>query len=426
MDVRREFKQIDLGPVPLDWAVKKLGQLGKVVRGASPRPAGDPRYFGGNSVPWLTVASLTNISESQLFVWDTASKLTEAGAKYSRALSKGTLVIVNSGARTLGVSKILGIDCCANDGIAALIDQEAGDARFICYFINSKIDRLRRVVAAGNDQLNLNTTRIAAISVPFPPPEEQQKIADALWDVDRFIEALERCVEKKRLLKQGTAQDLLSGKRRLPGFYAKWREQSFGEIFNFYPTATNSRADLGEHGDTFYIHYGDIHTRFHTYLNFALELPPRIDGDKCRNAALVRNGDWIMADASEDYGGVGKSVEIVSLPEGERAVAGLHTFLLRERGQTFAPRFKGHLGNLKSLHTQYIRVMSGMKVFGVSKAALRNIVLPIPPLHEQVAIVDILDDMGTEIATLEQKLGKARQIKRGMMQELLTGRIRLA
>ena len=280
----------------------------------------------------------------------------------------------------------------------------------------------------------IGTTSVAAIygrdlvklRIPLPPTKaEQEAIAGALSDADALIESLEKLTAKKRQIKQGAMQELLTGKTRLPGFGGDWEERSFGEIFDYYPTATNSRSDLDSAGDTYYIHYGDIHMRFHSHLDFSVQLPPRIPRIQCRKAALLRNGDWVMADASEDYDGVGKSIEIQGLKEGVNAVAGLHTFLLREKAATFVPGFKGHLGSLKSLHDQFLRVATGMKVFGVSKAALQDLLLPIPEHDEQIAIAAILSDMDAEIAALETKLQKARQVKQGMMQELLTGRIRL-
>lgn len=204
-----------------------------------------------------------------------------------------------------------------------------------------------------------------------------------------------------------------------------WDLVSFGEVFEFLPTATNARADLSRDGDTYYIHYGDIHTRLHEHLNFQINKPPRIPREKCRNAAFLRTGDWIMADASEDFEGVGKSIEVIGLAENEKAVSGLHTFLLREKKPTFAPGFKGYLGGANFLRRQYLRVMTGMKVYGVSKSALRNLLLPVPPIDEQTAMVEILDDMNAQISALDAKVEKARQVKRGSMQELLMGRVRL-
>ncbi|MDD5321812.1 MAG: restriction endonuclease subunit S, partial [Methylococcales bacterium] len=254
---------------------------------------------------------------------------------------------------------------------------------------------------------------------------EQEAIAEALSNADALIESLEQLIAKKRHIKQGAMQELLTGKKRLAEFSGDWEVKTFGEVFDYHSTATNSRNDLTEDGDSYYIHYGDIHTRFHNHLDFKIDQPPRIKRSKCRNATLVKNRDWVMADASEDFDGVGKSIEIIGLEEGTAAVAGLHTFLLREKTLTFAPGFKGHLGNLKSLHDQFLRVATGMKVFGVSKTALRDLLLPIPPPPEQTAIAIILSDMDAEIAALETRLAKTRALKQGMMHNLLTGRIRL-
>ena len=264
------------------------------------------------------------------------------------------------------------------------------------------------------------------IQIPVPRSKNEQiAIAKSLNDTDELIDSLERLIAKKRQIKQGVMQDLLSGKRRLAGYNDPWLEKSFGEIFDFLPTATNPRSDLREDIGAYYVHYGDIHTRFHSHLNFRSQQPSRIDLSKCKNAALLKNGDWIMADASEDLDGVGKCIEIAGLGDGDQAVSGLHTFLLRERQSTFVHGFKGHLGNLKSLHEQYLRVMTGMKVFGVSKTALKGLILPIPSKDEQLQITAILDEMEAEICALENKVKKARQCKKGMMQELLTGRTRL-
>jgi type I restriction enzyme S subunit len=163
--------------IPEEWATTKISKLCTVVRGGSPRPAGDPRYFNGSFVPWLTVAALTNIPESDLYVAETSSSLTEEGSKRSRTVERGTLIIANSGA-TLGVAKILSMTCCVK--------------RFLCYYLNSQTKHLREVVATGNGQPNLNTTLIGGIAVPWPSGDEQRAIATALSDTDALIGALDR------------------------------------------------------------------------------------------------------------------------------------------------------------------------------------------------------------------------------------------
>ena len=111
MEVKHGYKKTEVGVIPNQWDVKRISEIGTVVRGGSPCPAGDPRYFNGSFIPWLTVAALTNISDSQLDVTETLGYLTEEGKKHSRTLNEGTLIIANSGA-TLGVAKLLRITCC--------------------------------------------------------------------------------------------------------------------------------------------------------------------------------------------------------------------------------------------------------------------------------------------------------------------------
>ena len=160
---------------------------------------------------------------------ETVGFLTEEGAKHSRTLECGTLIIANSGA-TLGVAKLLGVTCCANDGIAAIINQKAGDREFICHYINSRTTHLREVVATGNGQPNLNTALIREIAIPFPPSAEQHNIAAALGNVDALIGGLDRLITKNRDLKQATMQQLLTGQTRLPGFHGEWEVKTFGEV----------------------------------------------------------------------------------------------------------------------------------------------------------------------------------------------------
>jgi type I restriction enzyme S subunit len=121
MELRENYKITEVGVIPKDWEAKRVSDFSNPVRGGSPRPAGDPKYFNGSFIPWLTVAALTNIPLSQIYVSETESFLTKEGSLHSRILEKETLIIANSGA-TLGVAKLLAIKCCANDGIAALLD----------------------------------------------------------------------------------------------------------------------------------------------------------------------------------------------------------------------------------------------------------------------------------------------------------------
>jgi type I restriction enzyme, S subunit len=208
-------------------------------------------------------------------------------------------------------------------------------------------------------------------------------------------------------------------------FPKDWQIKKFGDIFDFKSTASNSRSDLTETDEAHYIHYGDIHTIFHRHLDISKKSTPRIDLSLCKNAPRIRNGDWVMADASEDFSGICKAIEISGIDEDKSVVAGLHTFLLRDKNKEYSPGFKGHLGEAKFLHDQYVRVSVGLKVFGVTKTSLRDLLIPVPPKTQQTKIEEILTEADAQIQSFEHLVAKKRDIKQGTMQELLTGKTRL-
>ena len=109
----------------------------------------------------------------------------------------------------------------------------------------------------------------------------------------------------------------------------------------------------------------------------------------------------------------------------KKIVAGLHTFLLRDKNKILADGFRGYLHAISTVKAAFDRLATGLKVYGISKNNLTTIFLPVPSIEEQTAIAKILADMDSEIQALEKRLNKTRQIKQGMMQELLTGKTRL-
>ncbi len=203
-----------------------------------------------------------------------------------------------------------------------------------------------------------------------------------------------------------------------------WEVIPIRDIFQFLRTASNSRADLDENGDAAYVHYGDIHTRWNYILDFAVTDVPRILLSKAGMASRLREGDLIVADASEDEIGVGKSVEVRNLGK-EIAVSGLHTILLRPKDNRLYHGYGGYLQEIPLVKDQLRRIATGLKVFGISKRALRDVLVPIPSPTEQAAIAASLSDVEGLIAALDELIAKKRAIKQGTMQQLLTGKTRL-
>jgi type I restriction enzyme, S subunit len=161
-----------IGDIPATWELRKLGYVSVVVRGASPRPAGDERYFNGDFIPWITVGELTK--DDSMYLASTQTMLTRDGAERSRVIPNGTLVLTNSGA-TLGVPKILSITGCANDGIVAFLNlRRDASKQFLYYYLSSLTENLRDRIKQGSGQPNLNTEIIKALAVPWPPTKSEQ------------------------------------------------------------------------------------------------------------------------------------------------------------------------------------------------------------------------------------------------------------
>ena len=270
---------------------------------------------------------------------------------------------------------------------------------------------------------HINGQKLKTYPIPLPPTlHEQEAIAGALSDADAWIESLEQLIAKKRQIKQGAMQELLTGKRRLPGFSGKWETKRLGDHCRFLRNGTNSRADLSVDGPLRYLHYGDIHSCNNVYLS--PNLLPSLPMSKANTLDRLQDGDLVLADASEDTIGISKSVEIVGVDSFE-LVAGLHTIAVRFSVGIFAPSFVGLLQHCPDFNSHLRKLAAGTKVYATNRRHVSSAEVSIPGLAEQTAIATVLSDMDTEIESIESKLSKAREVKQGMMQELLTGRIRL-
>ncbi|MFW1810920.1 restriction endonuclease subunit S [Acinetobacter ursingii] len=172
-----------LGKVPEHWVVSKFGYISQVVRGGSPRPAGDPTLFNGDYSPWVTVAEITK--DNELYLTSTETFLTKKGSEQCRVFQTGTLLLSNSGA-TLGVPKILCINANANDGVVGFEELKI-DTEYAYFYLSVLTHDLRERVKQGSGQPNLNTDIVKAISITVPPENEIKEIvADIKKKIDHF------------------------------------------------------------------------------------------------------------------------------------------------------------------------------------------------------------------------------------------------
>jgi type I restriction enzyme, S subunit len=191
--------------LPLGWAWARIQDIFEISRGGSPRPAGDPRYFGG-TIPWITVREITKDNEKYLFKTDTG--LTEEGSTRSRFINPGDLLLTNSGA-TLGVPKISKIRGCMNDGVAVLRlfhTENVNDFAFL--YLNSQTQAFRQI-NQGMGQPNLNTPIIAGWFFPLPPLAEQHRIVAKVDELMGLCERLETQLSTTQINSRQLLESLL-------------------------------------------------------------------------------------------------------------------------------------------------------------------------------------------------------------------------
>ena len=202
-----------MGAIPIHWKVARIGHYTQLIRGASPRPAGDARFFGGNFMPWITVGEVTNGDDK--YLTSTENYLTKEGSELSRIIFPETLLLSNSGA-TLGVPKISKITGCINDGSVAFVGfNKKLDRDFLFYFFKTHTDIYRQEMS-GYGQPNLNTDIIKSTFLPLPPIEEQIKITKFIEtqfvEYDNLITLSKMQLDKLRKYRQSLIAEAVTGK----------------------------------------------------------------------------------------------------------------------------------------------------------------------------------------------------------------------
>lgn len=205
-----EFKKTAIGEIPKSWEVKNVEDISTVIRGASPRPKGDPQFYGGN-VPRLMGADVTRDGK---YVTPKIDFLTEEGAKRSRPMPAGSLTIVCSG--TVGVPAILAVDACIHDGFLGLQDINAScNVEFLYYAFEPLQQQLDAAATHGGVFTNLTTSIMKTFPLPIPPLTEQLEIVKRLSVFDESIQNQKNSLEGLIDIKKGLLQDLLTGKVRV-------------------------------------------------------------------------------------------------------------------------------------------------------------------------------------------------------------------
>lgn len=293
-------------------------------------------------------------------------------------------------------------------------DFHGNDPRFVSYLLR-RINFEEHSGKTGVPGINRNDLHEVSVSLPSTK-REQEAIAEALSDADALIESLEQLLTKKRHLKQGAMQELLTGKKRLPGFREPWHTKRLGDLGVFLK-GRGVTKDQASSGNVPCVRYGELYTRHNDVVRiFYSWISPEV----AATATQLRSGDILFAGSGETKEEIGKCAAFVSECE---AYAGGDIVILRTYKED--PRFLGYYLNTEPIVRQKASLGQGDAVVHIGAVSLASIEGSFPQVREQTAIAAALIDLDEEIGALEAKLSKARLLKQGMMQELLTGRIRL-
>lgn len=209
-----------------------------------------------------------------------------------------------------------------------------------------------------------------------------------------------------------------------------WEVKLFGEVFEYLNTPSFSRENLTTEktkNEIYYIHYGDIHATYNSeVLDFELEkrVPFLKDEFYRENFTYLKEGDLVIADASEDYKGIGSSIEIRNIRD-KKVIGGLHTLVARDNSTLTVNGFRTYIFRNPYVHNEIKKIATGISVYGISKSNLSNLKLPLPPIPEQSRIAEVLGVWDKAISNLQATIVQVELRNKWLMHELLTGKRRL-
>lgn len=424
---RSGYKQTEVGVIPEDWEAGPIGRaIDRLEAGASVNSEKDeaPEF---DSYPCVLKTGAAR--DGSFDPWESKRVARRDLWRLKVSLRKDTILVSRMNTVELvGDSGYVDADypnVFVPDRMWMTTIRSKGHVypRWLSYILTWQPVKSRIAASAtgtSGSMKNITKPSFRAVAIPYPPVQEQRAIAEALHDADALIESLEQLLVKKRNIKQGAMRELLTGKKRLPGFSGAWEVKRLGS------TAT-LKARIGWQGLTTaeYLDSGDFYLVTGTEFKNGF-----IDWNNChfvdesrykqdKNIQLEEHDVLVTKD-----GTIGKVAWISELPKPAALNSGV--FVIRPTEEAFCPMFFYYL-LCSNVFTEFlVQLSAGSTINHLYQKDFVGFIYQTPPtITEQTTIAAILSDMDAEIVALEAKLVKARGLKQGMMQELLTGRIRL-
>lgn len=422
MEETRKYKQTELGLLPEDWEVVKLGEIFRFISNNTFSrdflcEDGEIKNIHYGDV-LIKYDSTLDVSQS-----DIPAINTEILPSYQpKCFAEDGDIIIADTAEDETVCKATELWNIGGKQIVAGLHtmwcrpaQNTFAIRFLGYFMNTSLYHNQVLpLIQGIKVSSVSKSAIQGTWLCIPPIEEQRRIASALTSIDNLIDSLDRLIAKKRDIKQGAMQQLLSGKKRLKGFTEPWVEKKLGDVVTNSIGLTYSPNNVKKYG-TLVLRSSNIKNGkliFEDNVFVEMSIPERAKVHTNDLLVCVRNGSKAL---------IGKSAVITEDAEG--MAFGAFMTILRANG--IEQIFLNYYWQTDFIQKQ-VRDNMGATINQITNADISDFDIYVPSsLPEQQAIASILTSMDNELSALEAKRKKYEQIKRGMMQQLLTGRIRL-
>jgi type I restriction enzyme S subunit len=409
------LQESEVGPIPQDWEVIELAARATIQSGIAKNANATLR--DPLSVPYLRVA---NVQDGYLDLGEVSTIDIERSDLNRYAVLPGD-VLMNEGGDLdkLGRGALWRgqISPCVHQNHVFVVRCKNGLVPEYLNAWTSSSQARRYFMLAGRQTTNLasiNKTSLGELTIAVPPTEdEQNQIAKALTDADALIDSLEQMLTKKRQIKQGAMQDLLTGKRRLPGFSGHWHPARFGEAALIDPENLGSETRRD-----FVFNYVALEGVDQGRLTSFTEI--RFESAPSRARRVLRTGDVLVSTVRPNL----KSHLLFETDEG-KWIASTGFSVVRSKAGISSPGFLFALLFSSIIEQQIEALLTGSNYPAINGRDVANLEFASPPFEEQVAIAQVLSNMSNEINALESRLTKARALKQAMAQALLTGRIRL-
>ncbi|WP_175987073.1 restriction endonuclease subunit S [Bacillus sp. Marseille-Q1617] len=405
-----------IGQFPKDWRITKIGEIASVTKLAGFEFTEHITYKDDGEI--IALRAL-NLKKGKLDLSDVKriDKSVSEGLMRSK-LFKDDIVFSYVG--TIGEVANIEEDDKYHlaPNVAKIVVNKKYDSKYVTYYLvsqnaNKEIERL----LTTSSQPALSMGNIREIQIPIPPLVEQQKIASILSTWDKAIELKEKLIEQKKEQQKGLMQKLLTGKVRLSNFNGEWRETKLGEIGKFLKGKGISKNETVEKGINC-IRYGEIYTSHHFYIK---EFYSFITKEVAHKSTKIIKNDLLFAGSGETAEEIGKAVAYLGNDEG---YAGGDIIILRPTMDVDS-LFLSYMVNTGTVAFERARLGQGHSVVHIYPSNLANLKILLPPIDEQKQIADLLKQFDKNIDLIEQEVNEIRMQKKGLMQLLLTGKIRM-